>query len=475
MLRWRHKALCRISTNLTTLQGYEPRYDAPESEPPRFFDTAVSALHLEDSSYIPDTTLPEDFYSSDFYATKLLSYFESRTPEEKKKPFFAYLPFSAPHWPLQAPAESVAKYKDKYKDGPAALRLRRLEQLKSLGLIPENVIPHEVIGTTGTKPCSWDELSTAERAKSARSMEVYAGMVDRMDENIGRVVEHLKESGEYDNTFILFMSDNGAEGASYEAMPLLGEEVVSHINKYYNNSLENIGRKDSFVWYGSLWAQAATAPSRLYKMFSTQGGCRVPFVMKPAKGSSAADLGGKITDAFCTVMDIVPTILELAGLKHPSHYNGREVAPLMGSSWVPYLSSTQNLGASAAELKTTQIHDDLQVTGWEICGSGAIRRGRYKITYVPFPKGPQRWELFDIVADAGETTDISIQHPELFQEMKDLWEIYKKDVGVVGLAEDFKGLAAINENADEFEDSGKWIRYIGKEDVPSTAMGKIPF
>ena len=131
-------------------------------------------------------------------------------------------------------------------------------------------------------------MSDDVREKSARAMEVYAAMVDRMDWNIGKVIEYLKSTGEYDDTFVLFMSDNGTEGASYEALPILAPEVMQHIEKYYNNSLGNIGHKDSFVWYGSLWAQAATAPSRLFKQYSTEGGCRVPLVIKPPKAPDTA-------------------------------------------------------------------------------------------------------------------------------------------------------------------------------------------
>lgn len=413
---------------------------------------------MEDANYVSE--LPDEFYSSDFYASKLIQYLAERDADEQGKPFFAYLPFSAPHWPLQAPKASMDKYQGFYANGPDALRLRRLENLKKLGLVSSGTIPHPVV-TSEREPEEWSRMSDDARAKSARSMEAFAGMVDRMDENIGRVIQYLKETEEYDNTYILFMSDNGAEGASYEAFPMVGDEVVKHINQYYDNSLDNIGRKDSFVWYGVRWAQAATAPSRLYKMFSTQGGCRVPFILKPAN-SGTKQTGGRITDAFCTVMDIVPTILQLAGLSHPgTTYNGKSVAPLRGSSWVPYLTDIAECKAGDPRLKVKEIHDDQQVTGWEICGSGAIRKGRYKITYVPQPKGPQRWELFDIVKDPGELFDISLEKPEVLSELLGHWEEYKNDVGVVGLAGELNTKVPFAN--DEFEDTGKWIRFMGRE------------
>lgn len=437
----------------------------------------MTALHREDADYFPCSSLPEDFYSSDFYSSKIIEYFANRTPTEKEKPFFAYLPFSAPHWPLQAPEESVTPYTGLYNDGPDALRLRRLTQLKKLGLIPADIIPHQVVTSTG-EPSEWAEMTPTERAKSARSMEVYAGMVSRMDYNIGRVLDYLRSTGDYDNTYIFFMSDNGAEGASYEAHPIMGSNVVQHIEKYYNNSLENIGMKDSFVWYGVRWAQAATAPSRLYKMFSTQGGCRVPLILKPASDNKTfknVSTRTGISDSFCTVMDIVPTILDLAGMNHPgTTYKGRQVLPLMGKSWRSFLERSAT--SDEPPTKPMAIHGEERVTGWEIAGSGALRKGRYKITYVPFPKGPQRWELFDIISDPGETQDISKEHPITFKEMLELWEVYKKDVGVVGLAGEYQNVSNVDSNApvDEFEDTGRWIRFMGKGDVPAQYQASIP-
>ncbi|KAJ5691975.1 arylsulfatase [Penicillium macrosclerotiorum] len=448
--------------------GYEPQYENVLEEPPRFFETAVTALHMQDSEYI--SQLPDDFYSSDYYASKLVDFLSERSIDERSKPFFAYLPFSAPHWPLQAPKASMDKYRGQYDDGPEALRLRRLERLKELELIAPNVVPHKIV-TVDKEPVEWDKMSAEERSKSSRSMEAFAGMVDRMDENIGRVIQYLKETGEYDNTVICFMSDNGAEGASYEATPLIGDNIVEHIEKYYDNSLDNIGRSNSFVWYGSRWAQAATAPSRLYKMFSTEGGCRVPLVVKPVANQNA---GGRVVDSFCTVMDLVPTILDYAGLQHPgSMYKGRQIAPVRGTSWKPFLDAMAVPGPSDKP-GILAIHGEDRVTGWEIAGSGALRKGRYKITYVPLPHGPQRWELFDMIEDPGETTELSATLPDIFNQLLKLWAIYAEEVGVVGLAGEWKDKHLIQSVQDEFEDTGRWIRFIGKKDVPAELEDKIP-
>lgn len=439
--------------------AFEPNYDDVLKEPPRFFETATFALHMEGSKYVSE--LPEDFYSSDFYATKMIEYLEERSAEERDKPFFAYLPFSAPHWPLQAPKESMDKYRGTYDEGPEALRLQRLANMKKLGLVDQDVAPHPIVTAKG-EIGDWSTMTASEQANSARSMEAYAGMVDRMDHNIGRVLDHLRATGEYDNTFIFFMSDNGAEGASYEARDAIREDVLTHIDKYYNNSLDNIGRKDSFVWYGNRWAQASTAPSRLYKMFSTQGGCRVPLVLKPAAGYTSLQTPNSTTDAFCTVMDIVPTLLDYAHLHHPSTYNNKPVLPLQGKTWRPFL--TANLESNSSS--PYAIHSETHPTGFELAGSGALRRGHWKITYVPFPHGPQRWELFDLPVDPGETNDLKDDEPEIFDEMLGLWEVYKREVGVVGLRGEYAVDAGReNDLRDQFEDVPQWTRFLGRSEL----------
>ena len=342
-------------------------------------------------------------------------------------------------------------------------------------LVAKTAEPHPVV-TTERDPAHWEALDGETRAASARAMEVYAGMVDRMDWNIGRVLDYLRRSGEFDNTCIMFMSDNGAEGASYEASPLVGDSILGHINKYYNNDLDNLGRGDSFVWYGPHWAQAATAPSRLYKMFSTEGGCRVPLVVKPNAGIGKVSGGaneGLVTDAFCTVMDVVPTILELAGLQNPGkEYNGRPIAPLRGRSWKPYLESF------TASNRKSPIHETDYVAGFEIAGSGALRQGDWKITFVPFPKGPQRWEMFNLESDPGEIHDLSEKEAEKFKEMLVLWEEYKKEVGVVGLAGEYpRAIQGAQQTVlkDEMEDPYAWIKYIGRPEItPKELAGVVP-
>ncbi len=203
----------------------------------------VPTPYTEDDRFV---TVGEDFYSSDYYTDTLLRYFRER-PDGDDRPFFAYLPFQAPHWPLQAPEESIAAYRGRYDAGPDALREERLAALKRLGLCPPDVVAHPVLADGAPE---WADMTAEERAFSARTMEVYAAMVDRMDWNIGRVTDYLADTGELENTVVFFLSDNGAEGAIVEAMPLYGPEIAAHIAQHCDNSLENLGGPTSFIWYG---------------------------------------------------------------------------------------------------------------------------------------------------------------------------------------------------------------------------------
>lgn len=427
--------------------AYLPHLNDP-NDLPKFFETATAALHIEDDEYVDNSTLPDDFYSSDYYADKLVEYLKDRP---KDQPFFAYLPFTCPHWPLQAPKENVEKYKGYYDDGPGELKKKRLDGLVQQGLLDEKVKAHDFV-KTGTP--EWDNMTPEQKHKSAKSMEVYAGMVDRMDYDIGKVLDELKKQGVYDNTVVIFMSDNGAEGASYEALPIIGDQVMDHISQYYNNSIENIGNKDSFVWYGSMWAQAATAPSRLFKMFSTEGGCRVPFVYKGIETPKES-----ICTQFCTVMDIMPTFLEMAGVSHPgTEFKGRNVVEMRGGSWIPYLNN-----------ETKRIHPEDHITGWELVGQAALRKGDWKIDFVMAPFGSEKWELFDLSNDPGETTDLSQEYPEKLNELVKHWEDYARETNVVGLKPELGTITV----KDEMDDPTKWMKFDTSSDILKSLENQV--
>lgn len=222
--------------------AYEPQLETPDKIPD-FMTMSFIALHSEDGEYVKN--LLDGWYSSNGYGDKMLSYLKERNEKKDERPFFGYLPFTAPHWPLQAPDEYIAHYKGVYDEGPEVLRQKRLQRMQEIGLIARGVEPHAVIAD---EVKAWDALTSEEKAKSAKAMEVFAAMVECIDANVGKVVDYLEQTGELDNTMVCFMSDNGAEGAAYEAYPIVQGQMMQHLKKYYNNSIENIGRGDSFVW-----------------------------------------------------------------------------------------------------------------------------------------------------------------------------------------------------------------------------------
>ncbi|KAF5617701.1 arylsulfatase [Fusarium tjaetaba] len=395
--------------------NYEPQFEADQ-------DTMLltsDGFWMENQNPVDrKKDLPGDFYSTNFFTDKLLDMLSNRTKEEKEQPFFSYLAYTAPHWPMQAPQDVIEKYSGKYDNGPDQLRLDRLAKLKELGLVPSDVEAAPPVGfEAGVK---WEDLTDHERDVSSRKMEVYAAMVDLLDQNIGRVVDALEATGELDNTFILFMSDNGAEGSTLEAAPLLssfktlGELIAAH----YDNSLENIGKHNSYVWYGSRWACAATAPSRGFKGWSTEGGIRCPCLIRFPPISSAPQT---ISHAFTTVMDILPTILDLAQVQHPGKtFRGRQVVNPRGKSWVSHLSSPK---------EHPSVHqDEDHIHGWELFGNRAIRRGNWKAVLLA-KQGGDNWELFDVESDPAEQHDLSKERPEILEEMLVHWATYVAETG----------------------------------------------
>ncbi|KAL1856886.1 hypothetical protein VTK73DRAFT_8218 [Phialemonium thermophilum] len=405
--------------------NFEPQFK--EGEPrPSLAVADPKTFWMRDGEYLDRRTdLPEDFYSTKTFTDELLSYLRSRTSEEKAKPFFSYLAFTAPHWPLQAPREVIEKYRGVYDDGPSALRQKRLARLVELGLVPKDVEPAPPVGLLDP---DWDAMSPEQRAVSARKMETFAAMVDVVDQNIRRVVDYLEVSGELDDTFVLFMSDNGAEGTLLEALPMLGgaTSLGALIEKHYDNALPNIGNRDSFTWYGASWACASMAPSRGFKTWITEGGIRCPCLVRfPPLVTTAAR--GSHTNTFTTVMDVVPTILDLAGVAHPhpSAFRGREVVPVRGRSWVPHLGYAGDLACAPS------VHDEnTAVTGWELFGLRAIREGRWKAVYMTPPRGNEQWELYDVEADPGELHDKASEQPELLARLIQHWNVYYNEVGM---------------------------------------------
>lgn len=362
-------------------------------------------------------SLPADFYSTRFYADRMIDYIDQGLAD--KKPFFAYLAFTAPHFPLQAPEASAEKYSGKYDEGYDVLHARRIQSLKKLGIIPADTEAFPPLPSE--KP--WDRLTEQERKVSARGMEIYAAMIDDLDKYVGRVIDYLKDIGEYDNTLVFFMSDNGAEGHRLDdgLLPLL---EWSH--QCCDNSYDNMGKAGSYVMLGPGWARVAVGPFRMFKGFTTEGGIRVPaFIHYPAVVQ-----GGEIRNEIITVMDVMPTLLEFAKAGHPgAEFNGQEVLPLQGRSLAGLLSS----GVGLERGREFSM-------GWELLGKRAYRAGDWKIVWQPDQQNWEpwvngiktgQWQLYNLADDLAEMHDLSAQYPEKLSELITMWEDYVQENGVI--------------------------------------------
>lgn len=343
------------------------------------------------------TQLPADFYSSDYFADQLIEQLRrTRTGPDGGKPFFAYLAFTAPHAPLQAPAETIAKYKGRYDGGYDVLREQRLRRQQELGLVDPAVKPHHPVDTV-----PWTSLTPEEQKVSARKMEIYAAMIDRMDEAFGRVLAELRTSGELDNTVIVFLSDNGAEARDPPPRP--GMEV----------SYVEMGGPKGYVNYGAGWAQAATAPAWRFKSFATEGGIRAPAIVA---GPGIAQ-PGSISAAYTSALDVVPTVLDVADVPFKrGTFAGRAIQPMDGLSWEPLLTG-----------QAASVYPPDHVVGTELFGSRSIRRGDWKITDI----GDGVWHLFNVAEDPGETRDLARDEPERLAAMLREWDTWSRDVGAV--------------------------------------------
>ena len=376
--------------------------------------------------------LPKGSYSADYFADRLIGYLDGAARAGDARPFFAYLPFTTPHWPLQAPAETIAKYKGRYDAGYEALRDARLARQKQLGLVPADAVAHAT-----EKVPAWSSLGAEGKAIEARKMEVYAAMVDRMDQNVGRVIAALKRLGRYDDTIILFFADNGPEGNVIEApsprfKPATPGAAAADAPKQpapalgIDNSLANIGRGSSYVGYGPGWAQANSTPSWLVKGYPTEGGIRVS-AFAAGRGVKG---GGRIANANLDVRDVAPTLLDYAGLRQPQQFAGHPILPHEGHSLRPVLA------AEAAGVRTAQ-----EPVGYELFFRRALRKGDWKAVYLPAGTNRYtrqgvstgRWQLFNVAADPGETRDLAVAEPGRLTELVAAYDAYAKAKGVVPL------------------------------------------
>jgi len=366
-----------------------------------------SALYNGYSNYTEDgdsTTWKDGNYSTDFYTDKIIEYIDRN--KDDGQPFFAFAAYTSPHWPLQVAKKHWEKYKGLYDDGYEKLKQRRLNSLKKMGIIPQDAtLPpnHEDVQ-------AWDSLSINEKMEEVRKMELYAGMVDNLDYNIGRLINYLKEIGEYENTLFVFISDNGAAYRDF-----INNDSFIDLKEYYNDDYDNMGNANSYISYGPQWAEAGSSPFRYFKDYATQGGINTTMIIS----GSNVNLNNKIHHGFTSVLDLAPTFYEVANVTYPEAYKGNVVYPLKGNSLIPFVSG-----------KTNEIHDSEYVFAIEHYGNAMLRKGKWKITNFVRPFALENFALYNLSNDLGEQTDLKESEPKKYEEMLKEWEKFSNEVKV---------------------------------------------
>lgn len=357
-----------------------------EPEPAKDFGY-VRPFGIDDKVIRPYTPQEKDWYATDAFTDYALEYLDQYGGGEQ--PFFLYLAYTAPHHPLQAPPEEIAKYRGKYMQGWDKLREQRWRRLRELGLAADNW----QLSPRDEEAPAWENAKDQDAWDLA--MAVYAGMVDRMDQNIGRVLAKVRELGKEENTLVLFLSDNGA---------------CAEIN----NQTPDIppGPMVSYRTYDVPWANAGDTPFRKFKRWTYEGGICTPLIAR----WPAAIKSGTICRSSAHVMDIMPTLCELGRAEYPDTWKDQQVTPCEGLSISPLLQGKQRPG-----------HD---VICWEHIGNKAVRQGKWKLVGRGAPSDVANWELFDLEADRTECHNLAAEHPQLVRQLIDQWTAWADRTGL---------------------------------------------
>ena len=404
----------------------------------RGFDRFYGTIHGAGSFYDPNTLVrdnafvspyadvqyqPQEFYYTDAINDHAARFVTEHQKQNAEKPFFMYVAHTAAHWPMHAKDADIAKYKGRYDSGYDAIRTARLEKMKRLGLLDAR---------WQVSPQAGDWSDVTDKPWESRCMEVFAAMLDCMDQGIGRLVETLKKNGQFDNTLILYLQDNGgcAEGIG-RANPFVARADAPTLTPLAKDFLQPDmipkqtrdgfpvrqgkgvmpGGADTYIGYGDAWANVSNTPFREYKHWEHEGGISTPLIVHWPKGI-ASDQYGKLESQPCHLIDLMSTCVDLAGVRYPDEFDEQNIQPMEGVSLAPAFAG--------------QSLHRLNPIFWEHEGNPAIRVGDWKLV----SKHPGDWELYDIAADRTEMHDLATQEPERVKEMSSKWEAWASRVGV---------------------------------------------
>jgi arylsulfatase A-like enzyme len=382
-----------------TLSGCGSYYDPP-------------TLTRGESNAESDALDPAFFYT-DAITDEAVAFVDAHT-WTRQRPFFLYVAYTAPHWPLHAPEEAeIATYDGVFDDGWDALRERRLERLQAAGVLASEV---QLSNPDPARP-AWPDAP--HRNWQVRRMQVYAAQVERMDRGIGRIVAALEAAAALDDTIVVFLSDNGASPEELPLVPLerfrLRDDILRERTRdgapivIGNDPELPPGSEATFQSYGRAWANLSNTPFRLYKRWAHEGGICAPFIIRWRSGDLAE---GRVVDAPFQLTDVLPTLLEATGTSYPEERDGRPVPPVEGRSMLPALRG--------AEMSESSLY-------WEHTGNAAVRRGRWKLVR----EYARSWELYDLASDRSELHDLATEQPELARDLAADWSGWARRVGLI--------------------------------------------
>lgn len=325
---------------------------------------------------------PADFYSTNAFTDYAIEFVDEAL--QKDQPFFLYLAHNAPHFPLHALPDDIAKYRGRYKVGWDIIRKRRYARLRELGIIDSTWR----LSDRDPKVEPWSQMTAEQTEFLEPMMEVYAAMVDRLDQNIGRLVKHLKQQGELDDTLILFFSDNGA--CPYQRL---------------RTDVRTPGAADSDIAYDARWANMCNTPLRLYKQYAHEGGSATPLIAHWPAGIKSR---GKLNGFTSHLVDLMPTVVQLAGADYPTSFGGHDILPMEGESLVPALQGT--------------VTSRSRPLFWEFSGNHAIRAGNWKLV----AERSKDWELYDLAADRSETNNLADEQPGRVKKLAAAYDAWAK-------------------------------------------------
>lgn len=360
----------------------------------------------------------DEYYFTDAISDEAVRQIRMHVSRHDDRPFFQYVAYTAPHWPLHALEEDIVTYRGRFDAGWDLLREQRLTRMVDMGIIHESWLLSE----RDPLVPAWKE--EAQKKWQVRRMEVYAAQIDRMDQGIGRILRALRDVGAWDNTLIIFLSDNG--GCAEELDSTSGDLIASSKDRLathktrkgeairFGNSPDIIpGGEDTYCSYGVPWANVSNTPFRLYKHWVHEGGIATPFIVHWPNGIEAR---GELRSQPAQLPDVMATLLDVADVPYPLDYEDRKIKPIEGYSMVPTFADHPH---------------ERDVLYWEHEGNKAVRRGRWKLVR----RFPQEWELYDMNLDRTELNDISGKHPKIVRQLQDLYDTWALRTGVVPWAD----------------------------------------